>query len=84
MDGTESAGPVQFEIHYVYEMDLYDTSNVFVSTFVVETYSDFVDMMPLLVEMGGLPLIDQEDLDQMAADLAAVWVDPQTDWNRFN
>ena len=84
MDDTESTTPVQFGYHYYHELKLYDSLNVLIDTFSVDTLGDMVDVMPLVFELGGLAPREQNELDYLAAEIAAFWIDPQTDWNLNN
>jgi hypothetical protein len=78
------ANPVPIGYHYQYEFDVYDIHGNFVDTLAVETFNDFVDMIPVACSLANYPIPSQEDIDAMAADMALFWVDPETDWHNYN
>lgn len=79
-----ATNPIAFEYHYSYKFDVFDIHGDFVETLTVETYEDFVAMMPLACSLAGYPVPSQADLDALAEDMLVFWIDPETDWHRFN
>ncbi len=87
LDGLPLAAnpvPVPIEYRYEYRFDVYDINGDFADTITVETYDDFVAMMPVAFSLGGFPMPSQDTLDAMAADMLPHWVDPETDWHNYN
>ncbi len=87
LDGLPLAAnpvPVPIDYRYEYRFDVYDINGDFVDTITIETYDDFVAMMPVAFSLGGFPMPSQETLDALAADLLLHWVDPETDWHNHN
>lgn len=76
--------PVPIGYHYTYEFEVYNIHGNFVDTLIVETFDDFVDMIPIAYTLAEYPVPSQTDIDAMAADMLLFWVDPETDWHNHN
>lgn len=77
----DEQGGVPIQYRYEYHFDVYDTSGAFADTIAVQTLQEFIEMIPVAFELGGLAAPPSETLDILAADAAANWVDPQTHYN---
>lgn len=77
---------VDVEVYYRYEyrFDVFDTSGNFVETIAVATLEDFVEMIPLAFQLGGLDVPFGPALDTLVADAAANWISPYTHWMLHN
>lgn len=81
---SELINPAPIGYHYSYEFEVYDIHGNFTDTIIVETFDDFVDMIPVAATLAGYPVPSQADIDAMAADMLVYWVDPETDWHNHN
>ncbi len=82
--GEAVQNPVVFDYRYEYRFDVYDTNDEKVGTVAIETFADFVAMIPVVYQMGGLPTPTQSEVDALAAEMSGWWVDPETDWHNYN
>lgn len=83
-DDTTLNNPIPVDYRYEYRFDVYDTDDVFVDSIAIATFDDFVAMIPVVFQMGGLPVPNQADIDDLAAEMSVWWVDPKTDWHNHN
>ncbi|MBO6739142.1 MAG: hypothetical protein JJ916_04705 [Phycisphaerales bacterium] len=83
-DKETGQNPVPISYRYEYQFEVYDTSGAYVDTISVANLDEFVDTIPVAIQLGGLEAPTSAEVEPFATDAASNWVSPQTHWMMYH